>query len=65
MLLEEAGIEFDVVADLELLPLPNVFECFCQFSFRLNIEDPALEASAWLEPQVQSMKSGGQLDSGL
>ena len=44
MLLEKASIEFDVVSDLELLPLPKVFEFFCQLGFRLNIKDPALEA---------------------
>ena len=43
MLLQEASIEFDVVRNLELLPLPKIFELCCKLSFGLNIKDPALE----------------------
>ena len=52
MLLQKASIEFDVVADLELLPPPKFFEFFCQFSFRLDIEDPTLEAGLGRHPQT-------------
>ena len=44
MLLQKASIEFEVMPNLELLPLPKAYEFLCQLGFRQNIEDLTLKS---------------------